>query len=90
MTRGRVHARSKIRLLQNPTDSLMTLNKNISPPDPGRFHDPKHWRDKAEEARAKAEEMVDDVAREMMQRVADEYERLAEHTELTGKPPERG
>lgn len=52
----------------------MILKSNISPPDLGRFGDPKHWRDKAEEARRKADDMTDDVAREIMERVAEDYD----------------
>jgi hypothetical protein len=59
----------------------MTLTTNISPPDPSRLDDPRHWRDKAEEARTKAEEMGDSEARETMGRVADDYERLAKRAE---------
>jgi hypothetical protein len=55
--------------------------KNISPPDPDRLDDPKHWRDKADEARAKAEDMVDVEARQTMERVAEEYEELADRAE---------
>ena len=55
--------------------------KNITPPDPKRLDDPKHWRDKAEEARAKAEEMADAEARDTMERVAEEYEELAHRAE---------
>ena len=63
----------------------MILKSNISPPDLGRFGDPKHWRDKAEEARRKADDMTDDVAREIMERVAEDYDRLAEHAEHAAK-----
>jgi hypothetical protein len=43
--------------------------------------DPEHWRDKADEARAKADEMGDPEAQEIMRRVADEYDRLAKEVE---------
>jgi hypothetical protein len=55
--------------------------KNITPPDPKRLDDPRHWRDKAEEARAKAEDMADAGARETMELVAEEYEELAHKAE---------
>ena len=55
--------------------------KNISPPDPRRLNDPKHWRDKAEEARSKAEAMIDADARETMAHVAETYDQLAVHAE---------
>ena len=59
----------------------MTLLGPIFPLDPARVHDPDHWRDKAEEARLAAEEIRDPVARETMEHVAGQYERLAEHAE---------
>lgn len=42
------------------------------------FNDPQHWRERAEETRVIAEGMQDVIARGMMLRVADDYERLAE------------
>ena len=39
--------------------------------------DPKHWRERAEEARTIAEKMDDPVARQSMLRIAEEYELLA-------------
>jgi len=59
----------------------MVVNRNISPPDPKLLNDPKHWRDKAEEARAKAEIVGDEEAREIMLRVAADYDRLAKKAE---------
>lgn len=41
------------------------------------FNDPRHWRERAEETRVVAEKMHDIGAREMMLRVADDYEGLA-------------
>ena len=38
----------------------------------------KYWRDRAEEARAKAAEMKDGDAKATMKRVAEAYQRLAE------------
>ncbi len=61
--------------------------KNVTPPDPDRFTDPRHWRDKAEEARRKAEEMVDETARRMMLAVADQYDRLAKLAEQRALEP---
>jgi hypothetical protein len=54
--------------------------------------DPEHWRERAEEARYVAKQMSDPVAREMMLRIAADYERLAEHvqrcvTQGDGKNP---
>jgi hypothetical protein len=75
----------------------MTPNKNISPPDPTQLDDPKHWRDKAEEARNKAEDMADPEARRIMESVAMAYDRLAElaeqqrlgETESANPPPDQ-
>ena len=52
--------------------------KNIASSE---LHDPSHWRDKAEETRIEAEEMRDPVSRRAMEKVASEYDRLADHVE---------
>ena len=41
------------------------------------INDPKHWRYRAEEARAMAESMTDPEAKQSMLNVAADYERLA-------------
>jgi hypothetical protein len=46
------------------------------------IHDPKHWRDRAEEARMLAEMIGDETSKQMMLRIADDYEKLAERAEL--------
>jgi hypothetical protein len=43
--------------------------------------DPKHWRDRAEEARAMAVQMSDREARNMMLDIAKSYEKLANRAE---------
>ena len=43
--------------------------------------DPAHWRGRAEEARPLADEMSDEVSRQMMLQIAEGYERLAKHAE---------
>ena len=53
----------------------------ISPPDPKLIHDPRHWRDRAEEARAMAAAMGDAAAAAQMLRVAEDYEKLARRAE---------
>jgi len=42
-----------------------------------RINDPKHWRDRAEEMRAAAEDMKDPVAQGTMLEIAEQYEKLA-------------
>jgi hypothetical protein len=41
------------------------------------FNDPGHWHQRAEEARVLAEQMIDETAKRMMLRIADDYEMLA-------------
>ena len=45
------------------------------------INDPKHWRERAEEARAVAEAMTDEKTKKMMLRIADDYETLAQRAE---------
>jgi hypothetical protein len=45
------------------------------------LHDAKHWRDRAQEARAQAEQMSDPQAKSDMLGIADGYERLAMRAE---------
>jgi hypothetical protein len=49
--------------------------------------DPEHWRGRAEEARAIAEQMQDMPSREAMLRIAKDYERLAKRAEQRLKRP---
>jgi hypothetical protein len=46
-----------------------------------QIDDPKHWRSRAEEARAVAEHMTDPISKQMMLNVAADYERLAKRAE---------
>jgi hypothetical protein len=46
------------------------------------INDPKHWRDRAEEDRTLAEQMTDETSKQMMLRIAADYETLAERAEL--------
>jgi hypothetical protein len=45
------------------------------------INDPKHWLDRAKEARALAEQMNDPEAKRTMLKNADDYERLAQERE---------
>ena len=57
---------------------------------PHFFDDPKHWRERAEEARARVEQMIDRDAKEAMLRIAEDYEKLAKRAEerLAKRPPQ--
>ena len=46
------------------------------------FHDPKHWRQRAAEARQLAEMMTDDVSKQMMLGIAQDYDNLATRAEV--------
>lgn len=52
------------------------------------FDDPKHWRQRAEQARGLAEQMGDAASREMMLQIAKDYEQLAEQAEQRAKKKE--
>jgi len=45
--------------------------------DAPHFNDPEHWRRRAEESRVLAEQMNDKTSKQMMLRIADDYDRLA-------------
>ena len=45
------------------------------------INDPKHWRERAEEARTVAEEISDPKSKRKMLRIADDYEELAKRAE---------
>jgi hypothetical protein len=53
------------------------------------INDPNHWRERAEEARTLAELMNDETSKQMMLRMATDYEKLAERAQLRarGEPP---
>jgi hypothetical protein len=46
--------------------------------NPSFINDPEHWRSRAKEARAIADQMTDADSRSAMLRIADDYDRLAE------------
>jgi hypothetical protein len=52
---------------------------------PALLDDPEHWRSRAEEACAVAEQLSDPEAKRTMLRIATDYDRLAEHAELRAR-----
>ena len=54
------------------------------------INDPKHWRDRAEEARAVAEEMTDPDSKRKMLRITDDYEELARRAEKRLRDANKG
>jgi hypothetical protein len=49
------------------------------------FNDPKHWRGRAAEPRARAGQMTDRDGRQMMLGIAEDYEKLAKLAEERAK-----
>ena len=54
---------------------------------PRFYDDPQHWRKRAEESRARAEQMPDGDAKQMMLGIAEDYEKLAKRAEERAKQP---
>jgi hypothetical protein len=46
------------------------------------INDPEHWRTRAEETRTLADQMYDEGSKQMMLRIAADYDRLAERAAL--------
>ena len=49
------------------------------------LNDPEHWRKRADEARSLANDMKDEISKQMMLQIADDYERLAKRAEARAK-----
>ena len=45
------------------------------------INDPQHWRGRAEEARTLSDLMSEETSKQMMRRIADDYDRLVERAE---------
>jgi hypothetical protein len=54
------------------------------------INDPKHWRERAEEARTIADEMTDPDSKRKMPRIADDYEELARRAERRLRDANKG
>jgi hypothetical protein len=64
------------------TDLVSVLGFDASAMAKVPINDPKHWRERAEEARTVADEMTDPDSKRKMLRIADDYEELARRAEL--------
>ena len=60
---------------------ILELYLRPSPVAKVPINDPKHWRERAEEARTVADEMNDPDSKRKMLRIADDYEELARRAE---------
>ena len=54
------------------------------------INDPKHWRERAEEARVHAEQLTDPESKKTMLTIAEDYEKLAKRAEERLRNSEEG
>lgn len=52
-------------------------------------HEPKHWKDRAHEMRAFADQTEEQTAKAIMLQVANDFDRLAEHADKVGRAKPR-
>jgi hypothetical protein len=50
-------------------------------PNSSLYNDPRHWRERGEEIRSSADGIDDPKSKQIMHKIADEYEKLAERAE---------
>ena len=60
-----------------PAFRLWSVETVRSMPIAPHLNDPQHWRQRAEEARALAEQMSDEWSKQRMLKIADDYEKRA-------------
>ena len=49
------------------------------------INDPEHWRKRADEARSLADDMKDEISKQMTLQIADDYEHFAKRAEQGAK-----
>jgi hypothetical protein len=60
---------------RSASDLRRSRESNFVPASP--INDPKHWRKRADEARNLADDMKDEISKQMMLQIADDYGHLA-------------
>jgi len=68
---------------QSASDLRRSFERNFVPSP--LFYDPKHWRKRADEARSLADGMKDEISKQMMLQIADDYEHRAKRAEQRTK-----
>ena len=68
---------------QSASDLRWSFEGNLVPLP--SFYDPEHWRKRADEARSLADDMKDEISKQMTLQIADDYEHLAKRAEQRAK-----